>query len=70
MSGNSASIDRIAGSNASTAEPFGARRYLGGLPDANAFATVFLEMLNRRAIAACESFSDKCSRRISAQSSP
>lgn len=36
---------------------------------ANALATVFLAMPNRRAIAACESFSALCSRRISAQSS-
>jgi hypothetical protein len=69
MSGNSASSDRIAGSNASTADPLGGRRYLGGLPDANAFATVFLEIPNRLAIPACDSPSDTCSRRISAQSS-
>src|SRR3954453_11605214 len=69
MSGNSASTDRSAGSNASTAEPFAGRRYLGGLSDANALATVFLEIPSRLAIAACDSRSDTCSRRISAQSS-
>jgi hypothetical protein len=69
MSGNWAASDRIAGSNASTDEPFGARRYLGGSCDANALATVFLENSRRLAVAARDSRSDTYSRRISAQSS-
>jgi len=67
--GCSASSNRTRASTASTNDPAGARSYFGGRSEANAEATVFLEIPNRRAIAACDNFSDRCSRRISAQSS-
>ena len=69
ISGNSASNTRIAGSNSSTTDPPGARTYLGGSSASNAARTVFLAMPNLRAIALIANFSDRCNRRISAQSS-
>jgi hypothetical protein len=69
ISGNSVSNLRIAGSNPSTREPCGAREYLGGTSAANADRTVFLANPNRRAIAFTPICSDRCNRRISAQSS-
>ena len=69
MSGNSASNDRIRGSNPSTADPTGARSYFGGTSEANASRTVFLASPNLRAIGLIPISSDKCNRRISAQSS-
>ncbi|MDX6346781.1 MAG: hypothetical protein QOF84_1571 [Streptomyces sp.] len=45
------SSSRTAGSTASTAEPFGARRYCGGRSEAVARSTVFLEILSCRATA-------------------
>ena len=60
---------RISGSNASTADPTGARSYFGGLDEANAAATVFREIPNCLAIARPDNRSDRCNRRISAQSS-
>jgi hypothetical protein len=60
---------RIPGSNASTADPAGARSYFGGLAEANADATVFREIPNCLAIARPDNRSDRCNRRISAQSS-
>jgi len=69
ISGNSASNNRIRGSNPSTADPTGARSYLGGTSEANASRTVFLANPNLRAIGLIPIFSDKCNRRISTQSS-
>ena len=69
MSGNCPSNSRIAGSNASTAEPAGLRWYFGGSCAANATRTVFRAIPNRRAIVLIPNPSARCSRRISAQSS-
>jgi hypothetical protein len=60
---------RIFGSMARIAESPAARSYFGGLPDATAFATVFLETPSRAAIDLIDSPSARCNRRISAQSS-
>jgi hypothetical protein len=46
-----------------------ARSYRGGAAECTALATVFRDRASCRAIAACDSFSDRYSRRISAQSS-
>src|SRR5665648_817976 len=69
ISGNSVNNRRIAGSNSSTREPCGAREYIGGVSAANADRTVFLANPNRRAIALTPTCSERCNRRISAQSS-
>jgi hypothetical protein len=45
------------------------RSYFGGLPDATAFATVFLETPGRSAVDLVDSPSPRCNRRINAQSS-
>ena len=47
----------------------GARSYRGGSSKLSALATVLRDRASCRAIAACDSFSDRYSRRISAQSS-
>jgi hypothetical protein len=59
----------MAGSTASTAEPFGARRYCGGRSEASARSTVFREIPSCRATARADKPSARCNRRISAQSS-
>ena len=69
ISGNSVNNRRIAGSNSSTREPCGALEYLGGVSDASADRTVFRANPNRRAIALTAICSERCNRRISAQSS-
>jgi hypothetical protein len=63
------SNSRIRGSNASTAEPTGLRRYRGGWSLASARFTVFLAIPNTRAISEIDNSSDRRNRRISAQSS-
>lgn len=60
---------RISGSKLSIADPTAARSYLGGPDEANADATVFREIPNCLAIARPDNRSDRCNRRISAQSS-
>jgi hypothetical protein len=60
---------RISGSKLSTADPVAARSYFGGPDEANAAATVFLEIPNCLAIARPDNRSDRSNRRISAQSS-
>lgn len=60
---------RISGSKLSITDPTAARSYLGGPDEANADATVFLEIPNCLAIARPDNRSDRCNRRISAQSS-
>jgi len=67
MRRNSTSNARIAGTNASTAEPFGARWYFGGPVQANARATAPRETPRRRAIARAGTPSDRYSRRISSR---
>ncbi|AXE82091.1 hypothetical protein C5746_40195 [Streptomyces atratus] len=67
--GYSASSSRIAGSTASTIEPFGARRYFGGSSLATARRTVFRAIPRCRAIPLIDISSARWSRRISAQSS-
>ena len=69
MSGNSPSSARIAGSKVSTADAGGGREYLGGSDDANARPTAPRDTPSRRAIARADNPSDRCNRRISAQSS-
>src|SRR5674476_267269 len=69
ISGKPVNNRRIAGSNSSTREPCGAREYIGGVSAANADRTVFLANPNRRAIALTPTCSERCNRRISAQSS-
>jgi hypothetical protein len=69
IDGNSASNSRIAGSNASAAEPRGGREYLGGSAEANARATAPRDTPSRRAIARAGKPSARFNRRISAQSS-
>ena len=53
----------------SIADPTAARSYFGGPDEANAAATVFLEIPNCLAIARPDNRSDRSNRRISAQSS-
>jgi hypothetical protein len=60
---------RIRGSTASTSDPAGARSYLGGPSDRNAARTVFFEIPKPLAIVLIGTFSTRCNRRISAQSS-
>ena len=60
---------RICGSNASTADPAGARSYFGGPSEDNAARTVFRATPNRRTIPLIDTPSDMCNRLISAQSS-
>jgi hypothetical protein len=50
-------------------DPTGARRYFGGPSLARAALTVFLEIPSTRAISEIDNPSDRCNRRISAQSS-
>jgi hypothetical protein len=50
-------------------DPTGARRYFGGPSLARADLTVFLEIPSTRAISEIDNPSDRCNRRISAQSS-
>jgi hypothetical protein len=69
IAGNSVNNRRIAGSNSSTREPCRALEYFGGVSAANPERTVFLANPNRRAIALTPMCSDRCNRRISAQSS-
>ena len=59
---------RISGSKLSIADPTAAVSYFGGPDEANAAATVFREIPNCLAIARPDNRSDRCSRRISAQS--
>ena len=63
------SNSRIRGSNSSTTDPAGSRSYFGGPSAANADFTVFLEIPINRATSEIDTFSDRCNRRISAQSS-
>ncbi len=67
--GHAASNSRIRGSTASTIEPAAARAYFGGSSEANAAFTVFFEHPITRAITLIGIRSDRCNRRISAQSS-
>ncbi|KRF35504.1 hypothetical protein ASG96_18950 [Terrabacter sp. Soil810] len=67
--GHERNSSMIAGSTASTHEPFPGRSYRGGLSLANARRTAFREIRNRRAIALIGICSARCNRRISAQSS-
>ena len=60
---------RIRGSTPSTIDPAGRRRYAGATSLANAAFTVFLLIPITRAITLIGMPSDRCSRRISAQSS-
>jgi hypothetical protein len=60
---------RISGSKPSIADPTAARSYFGGPGEANADTTVFREIPNCLAIARPDNRSDRCNRRISAQSS-
>jgi hypothetical protein len=69
MLGVPSSNRRISDSKPSTADPTSARSYFGGPDEANAAATVFLEIPNCLAIARPDNRSDRCNRRISAQSS-
>jgi hypothetical protein len=69
IAGNSASRTRIAGSKPSTADPTRRRSYLGGPTEANARDTAPRETPSRRATARADNPSDRCNRRISAQSS-
>jgi hypothetical protein len=67
--GYAANNSRIRGSNPSTNEPTGARRYFGGPSLSSAAFTVFLEIPITRAISEIGMPSARRSRRISAQSS-
>ncbi len=69
MVGYAASNSRIRGSTASTIDPAGARSYFGGPSEANAARTVLRDTPITRAIALIAIPSDRCNRRISAQSS-
>jgi len=60
---------RIRGSNSSTTDPAGTRSYRGGPAAANAAFTVFREIPINRATSEIDTPSDRCNRRISAQSS-
>jgi hypothetical protein len=67
--GHPCSNSRIRGSTASTTEPRGPRRYVGGPSATNAFRTVFFEQPTTRAITLIGNRSARYKRRISAQSS-
>jgi hypothetical protein len=67
--GTALSSSRIRGSTSSTIDPLGARRYRGGSSEAIAALTVFFEHPITRAINLIGNCSDRCNRRISAQSS-
>jgi hypothetical protein len=68
--GNCLSSARTTGSICAHADVVtAARSYRGGASERTALATVFRDRASCRAIAACDSFSDRYSRRISAQSS-
>jgi hypothetical protein len=64
-----ASSSRMRGSTSSTTDPTGRRTYLGGPSAANAARTVLREQPTTRAITLIGMPSDRCNRRISAQSS-
>jgi hypothetical protein len=67
--GHACSNSLIRGSTASTTEPRGPRRYVGGPSAAIAFFTVFFEHPSTRAMILIGIRSARYSRRISAQSS-
>lgn len=67
--GNDASNARICGSASSANRGLGARSYLGGSTERNAARTVFRDIPRRRATSLIERRSERCNRRISAQSS-
>jgi hypothetical protein len=67
--GVSCKSSRIRGSTASTTDPLGGREYAGGLSLANARRTAFREISSFLEIALIAIPSDRCNRRISAQSS-
>jgi hypothetical protein len=67
--GHACNSSMTSDSTRSTHEPLAGRSYRGGLSLANARRTAFLEILSRRAIALIGICSDRCNRRISAQSS-
>lgn len=69
MPGQTPNSSLILGPTASTIEPFGARSYSGGLSLVTARRMVVLEIPSFRAIARIGMPSDRCNRRISAQSS-
>ena len=69
MSGHAFNSSRIRGSTPSTIDPVPARSYFGGASARNAARTVFRDTPITRAIALIGMPSDRCSRRISAQSS-
>jgi hypothetical protein len=63
------SNSRIRGSNSSSIDPAGFRSYFGGPAAANAAFTVLREIPINRATSEIDTLSDRCNRRISAQSS-
>ena len=67
--GGAANNSRIPGSTASTIDPAGLRSYFGGASAASAARTVFRETPCTLTIALIGILSDRCNRRISAQSS-
>src|SRR3954468_8861685 len=67
--GTACSSSRIRGSTSSTTDPRGGRSYFGGPSLRNAAFTVFFETPMTRAITLIGIRSDRCNRRISAQSS-
>jgi len=67
--GVSRNNSRIRGSTASTTDPLAGREYAGGLSLANARRTAFREIPSFLEIALIAIPSDRCNRRISAQSS-
>src|SRR5947209_8556478 len=69
INGVASSRTRTRCSNGAKLVTTGGREYAGGLEDATAFATVFLETPKSLAICAFGTRSLRCSRRINAQSS-